>query len=153
MLQRLTYVSTLSPHAAGQLMSTVEDILVVSVAQNRRDDLTGFLLCDGVAFVQALEGPAAAVESCFERIRRDPRHLRLELRERGAIRSRLFPRWSMCGLTLSPADDLLLTAPDIDFELREATEGALLQLLTGLADRHGGELDAVHRRMLDSLTG
>lgn len=145
---RLTYVSTISGSAAAVLPSTVEDILIQSVINNAGDGITGFLLADGVAFVQVLEGAERLVEACFARILLDPRHELVTVRERLEVEARQFPLWSMCGLTLSPADDALLTTPDIAFDLRSAATGALVQLLGGLADRHGAELDAQHARLL-----
>ena len=77
MIRRLLYVSTiLAPH----LPSAVEDILRASVANNLRDGLTGFLICDGVHFIQALEGEPAAVEACLGRIAADDRHTALAVR-------------------------------------------------------------------------
>lgn len=150
MLYRLTYASTVSRGAATVLDATVEDILIESVINNTRDRITGFLLCDGVSFVQVLEGSEAAVEGCFARIEADSRHHKIVVRERNEVDARLFPGWSMCGLTLSNTDDALLTAPDIEFDLRNAKAGALVQLLSSLAWRHGHELDAVHARLLMS---
>jgi hypothetical protein len=150
MIYRLAYVSSLTPAAAATLVSTMEDVLAGSVANNRRDAITGFLLCDGAAFVQVLEGPEVRVESCFGRILVDTRHHLISVRERRRVDGRLFPAWSMCGLTLSEVDDALLSAPDIAFDLRHAATGALIQLLSSLAERHGPELDARHARLLTS---
>lgn len=145
---RLIYVSTITSDAGARLASTVEDILMESVVCNSRDRITGFLLADGTAFVQVLEGDVTLVEACFARILEDDRHHLVTVRERVGVAGRLFPRWSMCGLTLSPTDDALLAVPDIAFDLRTAATGALLQLLVSLAQRHGPALDARHDRLL-----
>ena len=71
MIHRVLYVSRVAtPH----LRSAVEDILIASVRNNARDGITGFLVCDGAFFAQALEGPADRVEACFQRIAADPRN-------------------------------------------------------------------------------
>lgn len=147
MLYRLTYISLIRPEAAAILPSTVEDVLVQSVANNRRDHVTGFLLCDGESFIQILEGPQSMVEACYARIEADDRHHQVRVRERDPVPARLFPRWSMCGLTLSPSDDVLFSQMDISFDLQTAPTGALIQILTSLAARHGRQLDAHHDRM------
>jgi hypothetical protein len=57
----------------------LEDILIVSVANNRRDDVTGALIHDDTWFAQVLEGTEAAVSATFERISRDQRHADVRL--------------------------------------------------------------------------
>ena len=148
MIYRLIYVSMIAAEPAA-LPTVVEDILVVSVANNHRDGITGFLLCDGFNFAQALEGQQDKVEACFARIARDPRHVQPVVREIGWREERAFARWSMCGLTLSSRDDALLQPPEIDFDLARVSPGALWQYLTSLAVRHGSELDAEHERLLE----
>lgn len=143
---RLIYVSDIAPRAAEVLRATVEDILVVSVRNNLRRDLTGFLLCDGARFVQVLEGGRGPVEACFAAIEQDWRHERVEVRRREYVPARVFPRWSMCAVTLSAREDALLDA-DIELDLRRASAGALDQHMRGIAQRHADELDALHARM------
>jgi hypothetical protein len=148
MIRRLLYVSTiLAPH----LPSAVEDILRASVANNLRDGLTGFLICDGVHFIQALEGEPAAVEACLGRIAADDRHTALAVRLDGLAEARRFDRWSMCALYLSEMDDALLAPRDIEFDLERASADALWRHLAGLADRHAEALDAEHARLLAAL--
>lgn len=150
MLCRLLYVSRISDAAAASLPGAMADILIVSAQRNPLDAITGLLFADGVSFVQVLEGPDARVIACYERILQDQRHHDIRLRSLTSIDARSFPRWSMCGLTLSDLEDKLLAASDIAFELREADAGALLQHLEGLAARHAGQLDAAHARLVAS---
>ncbi|WP_297508699.1 BLUF domain-containing protein [uncultured Caulobacter sp.] len=147
-LERLLYVSSVSPDAGSRLASALEDILIASTRHNGRRGVSGLLLCDGQTFAQLLEGPDEVVEACFQRIRRDPRHHDLKVRRREAVAERVFPRWSMCGLYLSNLDDALLTPGDIDFDIGEASDGALLQHLRGLGHRYGDVLNAQHARLL-----
>ncbi|TAJ71957.1 MAG: BLUF domain-containing protein [Phenylobacterium sp.] len=147
MLCRLLYVSRISPEAGSRIAGTMEDILVVSARRNRADAITGFLLADGESFVQVLEGPEARVIACYERIATDGRNCDARLRLLTPIDHRRFPRWSMCGLRLSEADDTLLSPSDIRFDLVDAEAGALLQHLEGIALRHASQLDAAHERI------
>ena len=144
----LLYVSVLNPVSAAVLPSTLRDILVASAANNRRDHITGFLVCDGYHFIQVLEGPQVKVQSCFDRICDDERNIAPLVRSVEFSPVRAFPRWSMCGLTLSVSDDALLRTPDIDFDPLQASPGAVLQQLRGLALRHGLELDQLHAELL-----
>src|SRR5436305_6042624 len=69
---RLTYYSRNRIERAGAPMhDRIHDILIESVANNRRDDITGALIHDDKWFAQALEGPEAMVSATFERILRD----------------------------------------------------------------------------------
>lgn len=147
MLCRLLYVSRISPDAGLRISSTMEDILTVSARRNRADAITGFLLADGESFVQVLEGPATRVVSCYERILKDDRNSAARLRLLTTIQDRRFPRWSMCGASLSDVDDGILSPPDIGFDLVGAEAGALLQHLDGIALRFAMQLDAVHERI------
>lgn len=145
MIHRLLYVSR---DAAVYLPTSIEAILRVSVANNRRDGVTGLLVCDGVNFAQALEGDADSVEACFRRIAADERHDCVLVRDRGPAPTRRFARWSMCALYLSELDDALLAPGDIEFDVRRVSAEALWQHLGSLADRHAAQLDAEHQRLL-----
>lgn len=62
---------------------------------NKRDDITGALVCRADVYLQLLEGPTPAVEAAFERISRDDRHVDVKLLVRRPVAERLFPGWSM----------------------------------------------------------
>lgn len=145
MIHRCLYVSRV---AAPHLPSALEDILRVSVANNSRDGITGFLVCDGVSFVQGLEGDKGKVDACFDRISADRQHTEVTLRDQGPMGARQFAGWSMCGLYLSEMDDAILAPNDIDFDVRRASPHALWQQLASLASRHAVALDAEHARYL-----
>lgn len=88
MLQ-LIYISS----AVGAPVTS--DILAVSCRNNGRDDVTGLLYADGKRFLQALEGPDAAVETAYARIARDPRHRAVVILSRRVIERREFGQWGM----------------------------------------------------------
>lgn len=149
-LFRLLYVSTASASAAATLHETMRDILQVSDAHNRRDDITGFLLSNGYVFVQLLEGPEAKVQACFSRICADARNRSPQVRDSGPASERLFPQWSMCGLNLSGRDNVLLRPGHIGFDLLGAAPGTLLQHLQTLSEHHGPALMRAHAPLLRS---
>lgn len=91
MLQ-LIYVSTArAPIGPSGLAA----ILETSRRNNSRDDITGLLVAGGRRFLQALEGPEAAVMGAFERIKADPRHFALVALSIRQSKSRAFGGWSM----------------------------------------------------------
>src|ERR1700722_8637417 len=67
---RLTYYSR---NCVGPAHDPIHDILIESVANNRRDDITGALIHDHRWFAQTLEGSETMVSAAFERILRDER--------------------------------------------------------------------------------
>jgi hypothetical protein len=144
----LLYVSTAGVSVATALADTMQDILVASDANNRRDGITGFLLSDGYAFVQLLEGPERQVQECFARICSDERNSVPTVRDMSWSDARLFPDWSMCALNLSGRDNLLLQPGHIGFDLFAASPGALRQHLVTLAYLHGPDLLQAHAPLL-----
>lgn len=89
---RLIYIST----ARGTV--TADDLRTILLASRRRNaaaGVTGLLVAGGRRFLQALEGPDAAVEATFSRIGLDPRHHAVVVLRREAITTRAFPQWAM----------------------------------------------------------
>ena len=71
------------------------DILTVSRANNTRDGISGILLYKDGNILQVLEGEREAVERCFTRVERDPRHHGLIVVESRDVAQREFGDWSM----------------------------------------------------------
>lgn len=74
------------------------DVLAILEASRRNNaarDVTGVLFCSATLFLQALEGPPAAVNAVFQRISMDPRHRAVALLWYGPIQERRFPSWYM----------------------------------------------------------
>lgn len=143
-MKRILYASRLTASAAAQLASTMEDILIVSRANNRHDRITGFLWSDGVAFVQVIEGPRRAIDGLYARIVADPRHHAIKLHINSTIRERRFPRWSMCGMTLSDLDDRLLGPKEVGHDIYDYDGDMLLALLGRIAVTYADRLDEAH---------
>ena len=63
--------------------------------RNRMLGITGMLLYKDGCFIQAIEGPAPAVQGTLARIRMDRRHHGVVVLHQGPVVERQFPRWSM----------------------------------------------------------
>jgi hypothetical protein len=91
-LYRIVYTST----ATESLGSTeLMELLKGSVRRNTRAGITGLLLYQGGAFMQALEGEKAALVELFEKISHDPRHHHIIRLIQGPIKERYFPNSAM----------------------------------------------------------
>jgi hypothetical protein len=90
-LKTLAYVSRPLGYDPQQL----DDILQTARARNGALGITGLLVSRWDLFVQALEGPAEAVDAVFSSIRRDHRHVQVTLRHEGPAAERLFADWTM----------------------------------------------------------
>lgn len=127
----LLYLST----SCGPLPAAEVEALLHSARRNNDEaGVTGALLHYDDRFLQVLEGEPAAVEACFSRICRDPRHHDVRPLFSAAQPQRRFAGWSMRYLTPAGADravadflDRLQQAPQ-----PEAVQQALA-LLQGLA--------------------
>ncbi len=91
-VHQLVYIS-----AAKKEFSESELALLLVKARANNDglDVTGMLLYHEGSFIQALEGPKAAVEQLYERIGKDPRHVETRVLYRGERAEREFEGWSM----------------------------------------------------------
>lgn len=127
-LERLVYASAATA-TTGSLLN-VATILAQSQRNNDRDDLTGALVSHRDRYFQAVEGPGAALDALMRRLGTDPRHCGITVLERAPIPARLFSRWTMASVLITPA------------------LGAALDRLIGLDDRNPG---VVIRIMLDAL--
>src|ERR1700730_12735355 len=87
--------------SGGPAREAIHDILIESVANNRRDDITGALVHDDKWFAQVLEGPETIVSATFERILRDRRHCDGRLIKMQPVPARRFAAWWMACVTRS----------------------------------------------------
>jgi hypothetical protein len=101
MLYHLGYVSTQTD------AMTPDDLLALlnqAHAKNSALHITGVLLHREDSFFQVLEGEEADVRALFDKIRRDPRHQRIEVLFEGEIDAREFPDWRMSFIELDGVD-------------------------------------------------
>jgi hypothetical protein len=92
-VEQIIYISTSRAEFADPGM--VRDILKASRRNNARDRLSGLLLVGGRRFLQVLEGPQAALQRTYERIRADERHFALVELTRRHTDGPSFPTWAM----------------------------------------------------------
>ena len=108
-LVRLIYASTavavLSP-------ADYQSILITSIKNNSKSDITGMLCCDGQYFLQCLEGSRQAVNNTYSRILNDPRHNNVMLLNYGEVATRHFSDWAMGYVALS-SDAAADVKPDV----------------------------------------
>jgi len=91
-LKSLTYTSL------ARLDLQAEDIEAIHRTArelNALEGITGLLIFNGTHFLQIIEGAPNAIDDLVERLRRDPRHNGLEVREERIVDHRSFPDWSM----------------------------------------------------------
>ena len=91
-LKSLTYTSfaRLDLEAAD-----LEAIHRIARELNALDGVTGLLIFNGTHFLQIIEGAPNAIDDLVERLRRDPRHSGLEIRDERMVEQSSFPDWSM----------------------------------------------------------
>jgi hypothetical protein len=97
---RLFYSSRVSSSAIAD--PTLIDPQVIGAhasGKNAEKGITGCLVCVDNQFVQVLEGALSNVESTFEQICRDMRHIDLRLLDIAGSAERTFPEWTMACLT------------------------------------------------------
>jgi hypothetical protein len=107
-LVRLTYFSRKRIDKLAEPGGGVADLLAASVANNRRDGVTGGLIHDRKWFAQVLEGEERAVSMTFERILQDPRHSDIRLVKMQPISSRRFGAWTMAAAAIDQDSESLI---------------------------------------------
>jgi hypothetical protein len=91
-LKSLTYTSL------ARLDLTADDIEAIHRTArevNALEGITGLLIFNGTHFLQVIEGAPNAIDDLVEKLRRDPRHSGLEIRDEHEAAERTFPGWSM----------------------------------------------------------
>ena len=75
--------------------SDLESIHRTAREVNALEGITGLLIFNGTHFLQIVEGAPNAIDELIERLRRDPRHNGLEVRDEREVAERNFPDWRM----------------------------------------------------------
>ena len=91
LLKHLIY----SSRPFGFDQNILNGILVTSVDNNKRDQITGALICRSDLYLQYLEGPADSINETFDKIQHDDRHVDIKVLKEGINAERLFPKWAM----------------------------------------------------------
>lgn len=110
-LRSIVYASeATSPMTTADL----EALLVSARELNRKNGITGVLLCSGHQFLQCFEGPSDAVQETYDRICRSRQHKGLVVYMDFAVAARTFEDWAMgCAM---PTDSELLTLSTADWK-------------------------------------
>ncbi len=132
MLQ-LVYISTSREPLTDSLL---DDILATSRRNNERAGVSGLLVAGGRRFLQALEGPAAAVLTTYARIAADPRHFAVVQLSCKEVAERQFGAWAMAhqaGGEVRGGGDLKATVETLIEPLQDRN---LRAQFTGFAELH-----------------
>lgn len=109
LMKRIFYVSRCVHSLSADDLRKIQE---ASKRNNRREEITGFLIRMGDYFFQALEGPEEGVDRLFrDKIQKDARHTEiLTLRAETNVPSRQFPEWRMKAFDLTSDQRELPTA-------------------------------------------
>ena len=91
-LKSLAYTSLARLDISG------DDLIAIHQTARHRNALngiTGLLIFNGTHFLQVIEGVEEAINELVERLRADPRHHHLEIKDSRDVDGRSFPDWSM----------------------------------------------------------
>ena len=91
-------------------------ILADARRANRRDDITGALICRADLYLQWLEGPEDRLRATMARIRRDDRHVEVIQHVATHPDDRVFARWEMLH---DPAATWIWTQAEVRTGARE----------------------------------
>lgn len=91
-LYRLIYTSSRRPSCTDV---EIENILKACERNNPKRGITGILLHSNKRFLQYLEGSRLELFDLYDKIKLDPRHGGVNIRDFSPIEKRLFPSWHM----------------------------------------------------------
>ena len=114
---------------------TLAGILLDARRCNKRDGVTGALVCRHDIYLQLLEGPEVPVRAAYARISQDDRHVGVKELLSGKIQSRMFANWAMLH---DPAKTWIWTEQEIaNAALDRAEPQEIMKVFIDLADRSG----------------
>jgi len=130
-LQRLIFCSQSTAQTGAELDRDLQDIIAASLRNNGPAEVTGFLLSHQGWFLQALEGPKAAVTEAFDRMKPDRRHVAPKVIISRPAEQRCFALSALNARRLTCADDATLARfqPGRLFEPHKLTARNALGLL------------------------
>ncbi len=107
---RLIYRSHSLLPDGGKDQAGLAAILKQARSANAELGITGALMLYDDWFAQVLEGPQAAVEALYARIKADTRHDGVRLNEAGPAQKRLFGKWAMAVVAEHHEPDMPMVA-------------------------------------------
>lgn len=112
-------------------------ILSTARRNNRRDDITGALICRDDLYLQLIEGDPSMIDALYSRIVADDRHNDVRLLVTEPVSQRMFSQWAMLD---DQAPSLLWSRAEVAEGAIEATSPAdLLRVFARLAASAEGE--------------
>ena len=90
-MQQLVYAS----RPFGYDTAILAGILSRARVRNSQYDITGCLICRPDIYLQLLEGPSGKVDTLFDKICNDDRHVDVKVLLQCEVQERLFPDWAM----------------------------------------------------------
>ncbi|MDN3645251.1 BLUF domain-containing protein [Pontixanthobacter aestiaquae] len=113
--------------------SMLAGILMQARHNNKRDDITGALICRHDLYIQLIEGPAAAIDALYAKISEDDRHCDVRLALSDKVSDRMFPEWEM----LDDEMPTLIWSPQeiVDGAIEKATPAALRAVFERVAEK------------------
>lgn len=100
---------------------------------NGLDGISGLLLFNGTHFLQWIEGAPDAIDELIERLRRDPRHSGLEIRDERMSDERFFGGWSMKLVRVR--SNFLLAQDDVGIQLPAGLPDAIRTRIMQMVER------------------
>ena len=97
--------------AAAMTQEALLSLLQQCLANNEASGVTGMLLYGNGTFLQVLEGEEPALDAVIEKIRKDPRHSKIQFLYRKPVTQRQYADWSMGFRRISAQD--LQTIPSL----------------------------------------
>jgi hypothetical protein len=125
--------------SAEEVRQAVDALLATARRRNAAAGVTGAVIVAPRHFVQALEGPAAAVEAIFDRICCDLRHAVIEVVECGPVLEPAFGGGAMSHLIPDAEAGALLDQVGDETELAEAAAAAMRLMLALLRPSDRGD--------------
>ena len=92
MLQSLLYISVVN---TPMTRDDIKELVRKSQENNDRAGLTGFLMYNGINFLQLLEGESEPLETCWNKISNDQRHSGIKIMQREEVNRRMLGDWPM----------------------------------------------------------
>ena len=115
--------------SAAEVQRAVETLVSASRDRNQAAGVTGALLFARRHFVQALEGPAPAVEAIFDRICCDLRHTGVEVVECGPVLEQAFGKAPLSHLVPDAEASAVLDGLDRATECVDTAAAAMRLML------------------------
>ncbi len=132
-LKTLTYTSRASLDLSADDLAHIHQS---AQRFNALDGITGLLVFDGVRFLQIIEGSEEAIDNLVERLRRDPRHSAVEIRDTRFAGERSFPDWSMALVSVSAG--YMRARPELESALPSQVAPAVRELILRMTDAMAG---------------